>query len=481
LGSSLAVAAVLGAWGCNADEEPQGLVEDGAAGAGGSGGESADASAGASGSATGGTAGTGGAPGAGGTAGAGGAAGGALDAGSDAPSSSEAGDASDAGSKSYGFAVGADYATGSVKWVAVDWATKQSAGSSVFPNVGGTDAVPAVSGGRAFMLERSDGRLVTFQKDKPWLADKTIDLGPPEAGAYGLNPVAVVSTGAKAYVPMLSTNRIAIVDVDAGSLTGQVDLSAFVDPSDSDGLVDVFDGAYDAATHRAYFLLLEIPQLEKGIEPDRASHCIAAAPIVVAVDTTTDQLVDLNGDASGQGIALLGRNPTALVPDLARGRLLVVHAGCYQTEGGDLSDAGPDAQAGAPRVGRGVESFSLATGASTWLYSHAEPTRLSGLVVIDATRAFLSADDAFYTTHWYPWDPSNGATHGAEALAMPELAPHFVGGNAIVGLAAVDVDGGMLNAFVSFDVGASTASTIVPDIFGSTDYSGQYNGWAFLP
>ena len=68
------------------------------------------------------------------------------------------------------------------------------------------------------------------------------------------------------------------------------------------------------------------------------------------------------------------------------------------------------------------EAINLATGTSTWLYTHTESSRLSGLVMVDATHAFISGDDAFYTTHWYPWDPSNGATHGAEALTLPQFA-----------------------------------------------------------
>jgi len=489
LGSALVA---TGAFACNADEEPAGLAETGGGGATGTGGAGHA-----------GTAGTGGSAGSSSTGGSAGNAGSATvsdagpdqsvgaDASQDAPAetgSKEAGeagdatlgDAADGGTKSYALAIGSNFTDGNVKLVAVDWATKTIAGSSVFTNVGYADAIPVVSGGRGFMIERTDSKLVILQKDQPWLASKTVNLLGAEAGPLGSDPVAVVSTGAKAYVPLLLENKIDIVDVDNGVLTGGVDLSSLVDAADTDKLVDVFDGVYDAAAHRAYFLLLNIPGDQKGIEPDRVSRCIPVAPSIIGVDTTNDQLVDLNGDAGGKGFTLLGRNPTAFVPDLARGRVLVIDAGCYEIEGGDLPDSGAGLAA-LPRVGRGIEAINLATGTSSWLYTHTESTRLSGLALVDATHAFISADDAFYTTHWYPWDPSNGATHGAEALTLPQFAPHFVGGNLLVGLAPIYVDGGSLNAFVSFNVGTSAVATLVPDLFGDPIYTGEYNGWALYP
>jgi hypothetical protein len=496
LGTVMVVAGVMS---CNGDEEPAGLVNAGGGGTAGAGGAGqAGNAAGAAGS--GGSISSAGGGGTGGGSGSAGAAGtSVVDAGADQSIGSDAradaafetgsetttdtgstSDAGDGGTTSYALAVGSDFVSGSVKLVAVDWSTKQIAGTTVFPNVGLSDAIPVVSGGRGFMIERTDSKLIVLQKDKPWLSSKVIDLADADAGPLGVDPVAVISTGTKAYVPLYFQNRISIVNVDAGTVTGNIDLSAFQSPVDNDGLVDVFDGVYDPSTHRAYFLLAQIPQLQKGIEPDRVASCIASVPSIIAVDTTNDQIIDLNGDAGGSGWPLVGRNATAFVPDLARNRLLIVDAGCYELEGGDMPDGGP-AQAALPRVGRGVEALSLATGTTTFLYSHTESTRLSGLVVVDATHGFLSADDAFYTTHWYPWDPSSGATHGAEVSALPQFAPHYVGANLVVGISPTYVDGGVLNAFVSFNVTTSAVSTLVPDIFGDVSFTGQYNGWALLP
>src|SRR5258706_312831 len=76
------------------------------------------------------------------------------------PSSDAGTDTGDAGSKSFALFVGSDFIGGGVKLTAVDWATKQIAGGTVFANVGLSDAIPVVSGGRPFMIERSDSKLI---------------------------------------------------------------------------------------------------------------------------------------------------------------------------------------------------------------------------------------------------------------------------------------------------------------------------------
>jgi hypothetical protein len=470
LGSALVAA---GALGCNGDEEPAGLVNAGGGGADG-GGHAGSAGAAGSGVGTDAALDQSALP-----------DGRSPDASSDGNAPSETGEAStdagDAGTQGFAVFVGSDFVGGVAKVTAVDWGTKQIAGSTAFNNVTSGDALAFTRGGRAFMLERSDDKLV-IQQAQPWLAAKTVDLT-ANAPANGNDPFAVISTGTKAYVPLYHRNAIAIVDVNLGTVTGSVDLSSFTDAADADGLVDVFDGAYDPTSHRAYFLLQRIPQLEQGIEPDRASHCISVQPAIVAVDTTNDQLVDLNGDAGGTAAVLLGQNPSAFVPDLAGGRLLVVDAGCYSAEGGTLDEAGADAQASVVRSGRGIEALSLASGTSAWVYTHNAPGRLSGLVWVDSTRAFIAIDggkDEFYATHWHSWNPTTPATIGAEVTGFP-LSARYLGNNKIVGLSFQTVDGGSADAVVSFDVGSSTTTTLVPDLFGSSSYYGDYNGWGLVP
>ncbi len=55
-----------------------------------------------------------------------------------------------------------------------------------------------------------------------------------------------------------------------------------------------------------------------------------------------------------------------------------------------------------------------------------------------------------------------------------------LGNNVIVGLSPRAVDGGTLDALVSFVVGPGTVTTIVADLFGGPSYTGEYNGWALL-
>jgi len=443
------LALIVATSGCNADQEPAGASTGGAAGS----------SAGAAGA---------------GAAGAGGGVAGSGGAGSDLDGSSDR----DAARRSFGIFVGSDFIGNQVKLTAVDWASHAVAGSTLIPTAF-ADAVPFAERGGAFLLERSASKLLLLDRDQPWLGTASIDLAASDDSGIGTNPVAVVYTGTNAYVPLYFANSIAVVDVAQKKVTGAIDLSRFADASDSDGRVDVFDGTYDASARRAYFLLQRIPQFERGIDPDRASPCLPVTPLIIAVDTTNDSLVDLDGDGGNGALALIGANPTAFVPDLAAGRLLVVDAGCYDPPEGGIGDGGPDAQASLPREGRGIEALTLASGASAWLYRHTGTERLSGMVLVDATHAFVSTDDASLDTHWHAWDPSM-PTLGAQVTSFPKFGPRLVGPGQIVGLSHVDVDAGTANALVSFDVASGQTTTLVSDIFGDPKYDGRYNGWALL-
>jgi hypothetical protein len=286
---------------------------------------------------------------------------------------------------------------------------------------------------------------------------------------------AVVDTGTKAYVALYGANRLAIIDPAAGTITGQVDLSAFTDSSDPDGLVDVFDGVYDAPSHRAYFLLQRTDQNEWGIAPDFVNTCLPVAPLVIGIDTANDAIVDLNGAAAGSGIALLGKNPGALAPNLAGGKLMVVEAGCH-----DAAEAGAPADAGASltRRGRGIEAVDLAAGTSAWIYEHAQPGRLDNLVWIDGAHAFVSVADASFKPHWYAWDPATTAL-GAEDQAFPRFWPRHVGGGKVVGTVETDEVGGKLRSLVAFDIDTKQATALAADLYQSLGVS-EFCPWALV-
>jgi hypothetical protein len=364
--------------------------------------------------------------------------------------------------------------TSAVKLVAFDFAKGEVAGSATI-SASFADAAPTAGIGRGFLMLRSDGKVLVLHAAQPWVAKQTIDFNEADAGA-GPNPRAVVDTGEKAYVALYGANRLAIIDPTAGTVTGQVDLSAFVDPSDPDGLVDVFDGVYDASKRRAYFLLQRTDQYEWGIAPDFVNTCGPAAPLVIGVDATTDAVVDLNGAADGKGVALLGKNPGALTPDLEHGRLLVVEAGCHDPQ--DV-DAGSDAGAAPARHGRGIEAVDLASGTSAWLYQHAQPERLDNVVLIDEAHAFVSVADSTFTPHWFAWDPRT-ATLGPETPAVPRYWPRHLGGGTLVGTTEAQTDAGGVRSIVSFDVTTNAVTSIAADIYDGSGAS-EFSPWALLP
>jgi hypothetical protein len=434
----LAWAALATATACNADQEPAGL---GGGGAGGSGG---------------------------------GQPGGGQSDGSRADGTTADG----APGGAFALFTGSDSIDNMVKVTAVDWASHSVAGSAVVA-AAYADALPFAGHGRAFVLERSGGMLLVMDPARPWMSASTIDLSGSNDSGGGTDPVVVVNTATKAYVPLYHKNTIAVVDLETKSVTATIDLSLFVDESDPDGLTDVWDGAYDESTHRAYFLLQRIPQYEMGINPDRLAHCLAASALLVAVDTSNDQILDLKGDGGQGAISLLGANPSALVADFGSGRLFVVDTGCYDAPEGGLAEAGADAQTGLMRQGRGIEAVDLASTVSAWRYRHSGADRLAGLVWADSTHAFVATTDASFETHWYAWDPS-ATLLGPEATSFPTFGPRLVGPGQIVGIVPVSVDGGTLNALVSFDVASGHTATLVPDLFGDPKYDGQFNGWALL-
>jgi hypothetical protein len=451
-GRWMASAALAMATACNADQEPAGIGGGGAAGAGGSGG--AAGSAGGLGDAS--------------------LAEASLAEGSltDRPSG-EGGQAA-----SFALFAGSDFADEMVKVTAVDWASRTIAGSAVV-SASFADALPFASHGRAFLLERSGSKLLSMDPTRPWMSTSTIDLSGADDSGRGTDPVVVVNTAGKAYVPLYFKNSVAVVDLETKNVTGTIDLSSFVDRSDPDGLTDVWDGAYDDSTHRAYFLLQRIAQDEIGIEPDRVPHCVGAPPLIIAVDTDTDHIIDLDVDGGHTAIALLGANPTALVADFGARRLLVVDAGCYEAPDGGLAEGGADAKAALVRQGRGIEAVDLTSTASSWRYRHSGPDRMSGLVWADTAHAFISTTDAAYESHWFAWDPSTTVL-GAEITNFPKFAPRLIGAGVIAGIVPASADGGMLNALVSFDVVSGQTKTLVPDLFGDPKYDGEFNGWALV-
>ncbi len=406
-----------------------------------------------------------------------------TEAGGDASPLAEAGDATvltdaahgEAGTEDGALDAGGASTPSYALFVGTDFVNAELAVVNLHPDsvagqlpVADQDSVPYASGGYGFVLEHTLGKVIALDHAQPWMARTTIDINDsPDAAAYASNPRTVlVTTSTKAYVARYASNVIKIVDVASGTVIGSLDLTAFVAPDDTDGLVDVEDAAYDAATGHAYFLLQRINQFDYGPGPDYVGACLASHGEIVGVDVSNDSLLDLNGAAAGSAIDLLGDNPASLTLDLAGGRFIVPDSGCYQAQAPDAgSDGGP-----LPRLGRGIESVALSTGTPAWLYQTSDLDRLSGLVWVDETHAFVSQG-----SDWFAWNPSQ-TTLGSVVANFPQ-AP-FYDGARIVGLAFgppdAGSDAGSVWSVVALDVGTSQVRAIAGNPFQNVVPSSGY-------
>ncbi len=380
------------------------------------------------------------------------AAGDAADAQADAAADAvDATDATDgAAPTSWALFVASDFVTNS-EVAAVDVTAGALGGRASFAD---GDTIVYGSGHRGFALERTRGRVSVLGATTPWTVDRTIDLAASDDAGVGGNPYAVVvGAGAKAYVVRYAKNAVDVVDTATGAVTGSVDLAAELD-GDPDGLVDAFDAAYDPTTQRLWVVLQRIDQTEFGPGPDYVGACAARLPRVVAIDTTSDTLVDLNGAAAGTAWELVGANPNALVADFAHGKLWVADAGCWVAAG----------DAGTGRDRRGVEALDLTSGAAGFVWQTTDLDRVSGLIVVGAGSAFVGTG---YPPAWHPWDMTSSPI-GAADVDVP-TQPIADGAGALLGLASSpDGDGGTRLDAVRYDPTNHTTTTVATGVFSSS-------------
>jgi hypothetical protein len=426
IGTTLIPTALLGsmallAAGCSSDSNGNDGGPDASSGGRATGGTSSGGAGGAAGKATGGAAGSGGTA----TGGkSGGGAGGAdasapADAGTDASDSGsnaspdtgpgpEAVLCGDAGSVTNPLLVAGttfcDTCTTS-EVAAIDTAHGCVIGRATFDD---TDIVPRVSGGHAFVIQRTNGVLSTLSPSARVTA--SIPLGPHvDAGAEPLNPHDVVyaapASGPKAYVSLYGPGAIAVVDLASGAVTSRIDLASFKDASDTDGSSDPDVGFYDATKSRAYFVL-QRTDLLTSVAPNFIIGCPPAGvpSELIAIDTTNDTLVDLNGASAGVGLPLSFVAPADVAVD---GRRVLIHSnGCGDATG--------------KRIKAGVESVDLDTLVDTALYT-SQSGFLDRLVRLSSTSVALQSFDDNFTTLWNLWDPTT-TTLGAALDGVPDFA-----------------------------------------------------------
>ncbi len=280
----------------------------------------------------------------------------------------------------------------------------------------GQYATPFAHGDAPYLLEPDT--VARLDAREPWKIVSSWDVhlddqtdGGPAASA----PIAVVSVGTKAYVPRVARNKIAILDVsktvDGGVPIGTIDLSAFVQPSDTDGTVEPTAAFYVEARHLLYVLLASVDRTQYDSSFD--ALCVDATPLLVAIDTQLDRVVPIPGASGPEGsFRLAGYNPTtgaqfysraqargSSVYDGASDRLLVLHQGCHDR----LADGG----VGAARR-RGIEQLAFGANgritATTLLDLSAKERAPSDWAYFGPHQALLSNGPVLR------WDPTQSTT-----------------------------------------------------------------------
>jgi hypothetical protein len=301
---------------------------------------------------------------------------------------------------------------------------------------------------------------------QPWViaASWKVAMGDLTDAGYAqdyADPRAVISAGTKAYVLRYTRNLVGIIDTTqvtmGASPIGSVDLSSEVQTG-GDGYVEPVAGVYVAAAKRVYVLLANVNRFNLT-ENTHVLVCASTTPTVVAIDTTSDALVDLNGAAAGHGWSLTGYAPLgagSLAYDAhtgPSGRLLVLADGCNQS----ASDGGVG-----PLVKRQVEALDLSTGQATTLLDLTTAALPRSLTYVDGRHAILQMDAA------YAWDP----TIPMLGPAIPNAPDSFVydGVANLVGVKANYAADGGLEGYdvVSVDVVSGVLATLGTNPFSLT-------------
>lgn len=290
------------------------------------------------------------------------------------------------------------------------------------------DGVSAVSPMGIFFIATDREAILRLNDTSPWTSGTTWALGDSPTGdaAYvPTRPVAVIQVSdTKAYAALYERNRLAVLDLTAVGTqppSHTIDLSSYVSPSDTDGVVEAIGGYYSAPRKLLYVVLGSVDRTKPTIAGVYA--CTPTRAKVVAFDVATDQPVAF-GDG-GLGYAELNgysqSSRDSVVYDPSGDRLLVLSRGCV--------DSGMIAR-------REIEAVSLASGNVTTLATINDQPLPSGLYRIDANRVVIGFDGMAKM-----WDPASDAL-AAPIPGAPEVFT-YNGENGLVGIRTTRVDGGI--------------------------------------
>lgn len=301
-------------------------------------------------------------------------------------------------------------------------------------------------GADPYVVEQAADLVARMDAKKPWEPLATWNVAgddQKDGGSPNAQPVAVVVPDCdKGYVLRFNRNKIAVIDsnkvADGGAAETYVDLTSLVQPDDLDGLVDMTAAYYVPAKKRIYVLLGNYDRTTAAMASGYSLLCKNTKASIVAIDTTTGQLVSLGGTAPGGGIALENQNPVVGTPmayDAARDRLLVFQGGCNLDAGGGTAGA---------LTKRAVEEVDLATGQVKTLIHLDDKGFPGSFTFVDGNRAAMTF---FFPNQAFLWNPSE-TTLGSEIPGAIDYVSHDGKGN-IIGGRRSTVDGGTVIDIVS--------------------------------
>lgn len=280
------------------------------------------------------------------------------------------------------------------------------------PPMGSTveqDHVVRRAGCRVYDLYRTFGmganQLVELDPANPYTPRRTINV-PPAAMGSAPNPYDVVEVSpTKAYVVLYNSASLFVFNPQTGAMTGSVDLSMF---AGTDGIPEAT--MIHVANGKAWVALQQLDRANGYAPPARST--------VVAIDTMTDTLADLDATTMGvqASISLSAGNPQSSTrsPD---GRFWVIAStGTFGSASDGALDV-IDTQTG--RLARSVTAMALG----------GDP---GALTMVDATHAWVAtrvAGDGGSSTVVRNVDVSSGTVAAAaahtrgEPLGAMELGP----------------------------------------------------------
>jgi len=302
-----------------------------------------------------------------------------------------------------------------------------------------SDTVATSSAGLGFAIERTNDKVHLLDAGK---ISTTFDLKAPSSNQTPVD---------KAYVPLLNQSLIAILDLNRGKVSRWIDMNEYNAPGDSDHSADIAEGVYDPNTKIAYFLLqrIDIGTYQGGHLP-----CSKSPGLIVGIDSKTDEVVDLNGDAAGKAIELELVNPRSLSINADGSALYLLADGCYD---------------GAKKIHSGVEVVDPTDGTTTVAYEAdgsdaLKSYYLSRMILTGGEDAVIeSFHDDDFTTHWNKFDVAAGKV-GAELKNVPQ-AVSFDGTD----LLGVEISG-KVGKVVRYKLASESSTEISP-----TSWGGEYS------